>query len=83
MDYFEVKAAYREIGHWVQPLINSASEGHAVLACRVRAGGLELCVRAAGETGLATSAALLPTHLRYPGAEGGLPDWMEAPGARG
>jgi oxidase EvaA len=82
VDYFEVKAAYREVGHWVQPLINSASEGHAVLACRLRDGRLELCVRAAGETGLATSAALLPTHLRYPGVEGPLPDWLQAPGAK-
>lgn len=76
IDFFEVAAASREVARWVQPLVNSASEGHVALACRERGGALEAFVRAIEERGLATGAALAPSYLRYPGAPGEPPRWL-------
>lgn len=81
IDFFHLEAAFREVGAWAQPLVNSASEGHAVLACRERGGSLELCVRALPERGLATTSALAPTYLRYPGEPGEAPEWLRPPEA--
>jgi oxidase EvaA len=77
--FFKVSAAYREKASWTQPLVNSNSEGHVVLACRERAGVLELFVRIAPERGLVTGAALAPSHVRYPGAAGDPPAWLASP----
>ena len=82
IDFFHLRAAYREISEWTQPLVNSVSEGHAVLACRERRGLLEVCVRARAEPGLATTSALAPTYLRYPGEPGEAPAWLRPPQAR-
>lgn len=80
--FYEVEAAFREVRRWVQPLVDSADQGEAILACRERQGRLEVCVRVAPETGLAGGIACLPTHLRYPGASGATPDWLQPPAAR-
>jgi len=82
VDFFQVKAAFREVGSWVQPLVNSATEGQVILACRERGGLLEFCVRPVAERGLATAAALAPSYLRYPGSAGQAPAWLRAPAAR-
>jgi oxidase EvaA len=76
--FYDVKAAHREKAAWVQPLVNSASDGRVVLACRERDGFLEFLVRAAPETGLATAFALHPSHVRYPGVAQSDPDWLAA-----
>lgn len=76
IDFFEVAASSREVARWIQPLVNSASEGHVALACRERAGALEVFVRAIEERGLATRAALAPSYLRYPGSSGEPPRWL-------
>jgi oxidase EvaA len=76
IEFYEVKAAYREKASWVQPLVNSGDEGHVVLACRERGGVIELLVRAVPETGLATSAALSPSYVRYPGVKSAPPEWL-------
>jgi oxidase EvaA len=74
--YFEVSAAYREVGRWIQPLVDSHSEGHVILACRDSDAGLEVFVRTLFERGLATGAALAPSYLRYPGSPGEPPEWL-------
>ena len=76
VDFFEVRTPLREVDHWVQPLVNSASKGHVVLACRERHKFLEFFIRPIGEHGLATGAALAPSYLRYPGAIGEPPEWL-------
>lgn len=76
IDFFKVSASYREKATWTQPLVNSASDGHVVLACRERAGLLEMFVRVAPERGLVTGAALAPSHVQYPGASGDVPAWL-------
>lgn len=82
VDFFRVKAAYREVASWVQPLVNSASEGLVILACRERGGWLEFFIRPVSERGLAAGAALAPSFVRYPGAQDELPAWLQAPQAR-
>lgn len=77
IDFFEVAAASREVARWIQPLVNSATDGHVALACRERGGALEVFVRVAEERGLATSAALSPSYVRYPGAPGEPPRWLQ------
>jgi oxidase EvaA len=76
IDFFKTSAPYREKASWTQPLVNSSSEGHVVLACRERSGLLEMLVRVAPERGLVTGAALGPSHVRYPGAAGDAPGWL-------
>lgn len=66
--YFHVEARRREVASWQQPLIDSRSRGQATLLCRIADGRLEVLVEAAAEPGLQTGKALLPSHLRYPGA---------------
>jgi len=66
--YFFVTARGREVGSWCQPLVDSRCDGHAVLACRLREDAFEVRVRIGAESGLQTGRALLPSHLRYPGA---------------
>jgi dTDP-4-dehydro-6-deoxy-alpha-D-glucopyranose 2,3-dehydratase len=79
IDFFAVTAAYREVGRWVQPLVNSSGEGQVILACRERNGVLEFFVRAAAERGLATTSALAPSFVRYPGAIAEPPAWLLDP----
>lgn len=76
INYYAVTAGFREKAAWVQPLVNSLGEGEVVLACRERDGFLEVHVRAAEEVGLATSVALQPSYLRYPGEDRPPPDWL-------
>lgn len=68
--YFQIEARRREVARWQQPLIQSRTEGCVRLLCRVVDGVLEACVRVAAEPGLQTGKALLPSHVRYPGAAG-------------
>lgn len=68
--YFQVEARRREVARWQQPLILSRTEGCVRLVCRVVNGVFEVCVRVAAEPGLQTGKALLPSHVRYPGAAG-------------
>jgi oxidase EvaA len=82
VDFFQVSAAFREVGTWVQPLVNSATEGQVILACRERGGLLEFFLRPVAERGLATAAALAPSYVRYPGAVGQAPAWLREPAAR-
>jgi oxidase EvaA len=77
IEFFETNARFREKASWVQPLVNSPTEGEVVLACRKREGQLEFLVRAVAEIGLATGAALAPTYVRYPGAAGAAPSWLQ------
>jgi oxidase EvaA len=67
IELFEVEAQGREVSKWVQPMVVTATWGHAVLLCRLGAVGLEVLVRVESETGLQTGSALLPTYLQYPG----------------
>lgn len=76
IDFFKVSASYREKASWTQPLVNSGSDGHVVLACRERSSLLEMFVRVAPERGLVTGAALAPSCVRYPGAAGHVPSWL-------
>lgn len=78
LEFYETTARFREKASWVQPLVNSPSEGEVILACREQGGHLEFLVRAAPEIGLATGAALAPTYVRYPGAAGEPPAWLRA-----
>lgn len=71
IEFFAVEAPGREVGRWVQPLLNSHASGHVVLLCRLGDSGFEVLVRAAPESGLQTGSALLPSYLLYPGAEAG------------
>lgn len=68
--YFQIEARRREVARWQQPLIQSRTEGCVRLLCRVVNGVFEVCVRVAAEPGLQTGKALLPSHVRYPGAAG-------------
>jgi oxidase EvaA len=70
VDFFSVSARFREKSTWVQPLINSATDGHVILMCRERHGYVEFLVRVISESGLATSAGVTPSYVRYPGALG-------------
>ena len=79
MRFFEVNTAYREVRSWVQPLVDSSSQGHVVLAARENAGHLEFLVRPTTETGLASTTALGPTYVRYPGSDGSPPEWLQSP----
>ena len=84
IEFYRTSAKFREKSSWVQPLVNSVSEGEVVLACRERAGALEVLVRVEPETGLATGAAIGPSYVRYPGMESLPPAWAsEAPGISG
>lgn len=74
--FFQVAAAHREVATWIQPLVNSLSDGEVALACRERSGVLEVFVRIADETGFAGSRALAPSFVRYPGEETAQPDWL-------
>ena len=74
--FYKVRAAHREVEEWVQPLVDSASEGEALLACRERGGFLECFVRATPEVGLAVGAGLSPSYLRYPGTREPFPSWV-------
>ena len=65
---FQTRSRHREVSEWVQPLINSRSEGYAALCCRRSAEGAEVLVRVGPERGLSTGSAVLPTILRYPGS---------------
>jgi dTDP-4-dehydro-6-deoxy-alpha-D-glucopyranose 2,3-dehydratase len=76
VEFFEVEAALREKAAWTQPLVNSAAEGCVTLACRERQGFLEFLVRPAAEIGLATHAAIAPSHVVYPGATAPALDWL-------
>jgi oxidase EvaA len=67
IELFEVEAQWREVSKWVQPMVVTATRGHAVLLCRLGAAGLEVLVRVGNELGLQTGSALLPTYLKYPG----------------
>ena len=80
IDFYDVKAAFREVGGWVQPLVNSTTEGHVVLALRCGPGGAEVLLRAAPETGLASYFGVGPSFVRYPGTIAESPAWLE--GAR-
>jgi dTDP-4-dehydro-6-deoxy-alpha-D-glucopyranose 2,3-dehydratase len=71
-----VSAPLRENVDWTQPLVNSATTGQVALACRERDGFLEFLVSVAPETGLATSAAVAPSYVRYPGIEQAPPHWL-------
>lgn len=75
--YVEVTAAHRERAQWIQPLIHSHGTGDVVLACREVDGVAEVLVRVERETGL-FGCALLPSWLRYPGAEAEPPAWLRA-----
>jgi oxidase EvaA len=77
--FYETTARHREVSRWVQPLVNSLDAGEVILACRERNGVLEMLVRVATETGLATGAAVLPTFVRYPGESKQPPNWLVAP----
>ena len=79
VQFFEVTATGRELPTWVQPLVNSSTSGQVVLACRQRAGLLEFFVRPVTERGLVTGAALGPSFVRYPGAPGATPGWLQPP----
>src|SRR5262249_26022085 len=70
VEYYEVRTEYREVGAWVQPLINSSDAGQAVLCCRRNHGHLEFLVITDRERGLCAGAAVLPSYLRYPGQKG-------------
>ncbi|MEM1153859.1 MAG: NDP-hexose 2,3-dehydratase family protein [Pseudomonadota bacterium] len=76
VEFYSVKANFREINSWVQPLINSQNTGEAVLACRVRQGSLELFVKPMRESGI-RAGVLGPSHIRYPGSAIDRPDWLE------
>lgn len=76
VEFYSVKANFREIGRWVQPLINSQNTGEAVLACRVRHGSLELFVKPMWESGI-RGGVLGPSHIRYPGSILERPEWLE------
>lgn len=78
IDFFEVEARFREVERWVQPLLNSVSQGRAVLACREHDDALEVFVRVLSEPGLVTAAALAPSLLVYPGQAPATADWLEA-----
>ena len=79
VEFYETKARFREKASWVQPLVNSATEGEVALACRERGGRLEFLVRAVAEIGLTAGAALAPSFVRYPGASAEAPDWLQRP----
>jgi len=81
VDFYEVKAAHREVGCWIQPLVNSVSQGDAILAVREGGRFIEFFVRVISERGLATGAAVGPSYLRYPGDVGEVPDWLAPPRA--
>ena len=82
VDFFQVTAAFREVGSWVQPLVNSATPGQVILACRERGGLLEFFLRPVAERGFVTAAAVAPSYVRYPGAAGLPPAWLQPPSAR-
>jgi len=82
VEFFDVKVAYREVLRWAQPLVNSSSEGLVVLACQEQEGILEFYIRPVTELGLATTAALAPSFVRYPGRTGEPPGWLAEPNAR-
>ncbi len=67
---FHVEARGREVAAWQQPLVVSRGRGHARLVCRVVDGVFEVLVTLGTEAGLQTGTAVLPSHLRYPGAPG-------------
>ncbi|MEM8660407.1 MAG: NDP-hexose 2,3-dehydratase family protein [Pseudomonadota bacterium] len=77
VEFYSVCASLREIGTWVQPLINSHNKGEALLACRVRHKSLELFVKPTLESGI-RGAVLGPSHLCYPGAQIEKPLWVES-----
>ena len=79
IDFFSVTASYREVGQWVQPLVNSCGEGRVILACREQKGVLEFLVRVVTEYGLASTCALAPSFVRYPGEIGEPPAWLVEP----
>lgn len=71
VEIYRVNAPGREVTSWVQPLVNSANIGHAVLYCRVNPPEvLEVLVQVGREPGLSTGVALLPSVLHYPGDSG-------------
>jgi oxidase EvaA len=76
VEFFEVAAAYREVGQWIQPLINSGGEGRVVLACREVEGMTEVFVQPLAEFGLASGCALAPSYLLYPGMVDSPPEWL-------
>jgi len=82
IEFYDVSAPQREVQRWLQPLVNSGSEGAVVLAARERAGVLEFYVRAVAETGFSSRRAIAPSYVRYPGAADERPDWLSAPAAR-
>ncbi|MEM1369063.1 MAG: NDP-hexose 2,3-dehydratase family protein [Cyanobacteria bacterium P01_H01_bin.15] len=81
IDFYEVKAKFREVTQWIQPLVNSQSEGAVILACREGSKGLEFFVRCLQEPGLCTGKGLAPSYLRYPGEVGEAPGWLCSPQA--
>lgn len=66
--FFDIVGPSREVKRWTQPLIDSRSPGRVDLCTRIREGRLEVLVDVRPECGLACSAALLPSVIRYPGS---------------
>ena len=67
VEFFETHTTSREVGSWVQPLINSRSPGRVVLLLRKNRGIVEVLVRISHERGYPKGVAVCASFLRYPG----------------
>ena len=67
VEFFETRTSSREVGSWIQPLINSHSSGRVVLFVRKTRGTVEVLVRISRERGFPRGAAVGASFVRYPG----------------
>jgi len=67
VEFFETRTTSREVGSWVQPLINSHSPGRVVLLLRQNRGIVETLVRMSHERGYPKGVAVCASFVRYPG----------------
>jgi oxidase EvaA len=67
VEFFETRTLSREVGSWIQPLINSHSSGRVVLFLRQTRGIAEVFVRISQERGHPKGVAVSASHVRDPG----------------
>ena len=67
VEFFETQTTSREVGSWVQPLVNSHSPGRVVFLLRQNRGIAEVLVRISRERGFPKGVAVCASFVRYPG----------------
>lgn len=67
IEMYRVFTKGREVSSWVQPLVNSCTNGKVGVLIKYEDETLNILIRTGAELGLSTGMAILPSYLIYPG----------------